>query len=85
MLHTKAMTIDEDIAFIGSSNFDIRSFALNFEINLVFYGSDLTTQLLAQQDEYIRQSELLNPRRWRRRPGSSKTIQNLAKILSPLL
>ena len=38
LLHAKTMCIDDSIAFIGSSNFDIRSFALNFEINLLFYG-----------------------------------------------
>lgn len=85
LLHTKAMTIDDDIAFIGSSNFDIRSFALDFEINLVFYGPHLARQLRSQQNEYITQSQLLVPRQWRRRSRSRKTLQNLAKILSPLL
>jgi len=30
LLHAKSMTIDDSLAFLGSSNFDIRSFALNF-------------------------------------------------------
>ena len=36
LLHAKSMTIDDSLAFLGSSNFDIRSFALNFEINIIF-------------------------------------------------
>jgi len=36
LLHAKSMTIDDSLAFLGSSNFDIRSFALNFEINVIF-------------------------------------------------
>lgn len=35
LLHAKSMTIDDTLAFLGSSNFDIRSFALNFEINVI--------------------------------------------------
>ncbi len=36
MLHTKAMLVDDDLAMIGSANFDHRSFRLNFEICLMF-------------------------------------------------
>ncbi|MBP5212978.1 MAG: cardiolipin synthase, partial [Pyramidobacter sp.] len=35
LLHSKTMTVDEDLGFVGSSNFDIRSFSLNFEINMI--------------------------------------------------
>ncbi len=49
LLHAKTMSIDDSIAFIGSSNFDIRSFALNFEINLLFYGAKSPNQLRAQR------------------------------------
>ena len=36
MLHTKALLVDEDEAIIGTSNFDTRSFSLNFEIVMLF-------------------------------------------------
>ncbi len=40
ILHSKTMTVDHSLAFLGTSNFDIRSFALNFELNLVLYGTE---------------------------------------------
>ena len=36
-LHAKHVTIDDDIAWIGSSNMDLRSFSLNAEIVLLAY------------------------------------------------
>lgn len=36
MLHTKALLVDDEYAIIGTSNFDTRSFALNFEIVMLF-------------------------------------------------
>ena len=34
-LHAKHMSIDDDVALIGSSNLDIRSFALNAEVSVL--------------------------------------------------
>ncbi len=38
ILHAKHLSIDDDIAFIGSSNMDIRSFSLNAESSLLVRG-----------------------------------------------
>ena len=35
ILHSKHFTIDDDVAVIGSSNMDMRSFALNYEISML--------------------------------------------------
>ena len=33
VLHSKHFTVDDDVAVIGSSNMDMRSFALNYEVS----------------------------------------------------
>ena len=38
ILHSKHFSIDDDIAVIGSSNMDIRSFSLNMEVSLLVLG-----------------------------------------------
>ncbi len=38
ILHSKHLSIDDDVAVIGSSNMDIRSFALNAEVTLLVRG-----------------------------------------------
>ena len=85
LLHAKTMTVDGTVAFFGTSNFDIRSFALNFEVNLVLYGGQVVEDLCRQQDEYITASEQLLLEAWEKRPSLSVIGQNLAKLLSPLL
>jgi cardiolipin synthase A/B len=85
LLHAKTMSIDNSFAFIGSSNFDIRSFALNFEINLVFYGSEVSEKLRAAQNRYISNSVQLTREVWKQRPKIHKFLQNIAQLLSPLL
>ena len=85
LLHSKTMSIDGSLALIGSSNFDIRSFAINFEINLLFYGTDVTGRLRARQQQYIADSILLSAKDWQNRSSLQKVAQNVAKLLSPLL
>jgi cardiolipin synthase A/B len=40
VLHTKFMTVDDDVSVIGSSNMDLRSFHLDYEISLMVLGPD---------------------------------------------
>jgi cardiolipin synthase len=85
LLHSKTMSIDHAVAFLGTSNFDIRSFALNFEVNLLLYDKDVTERLRTEQQAYITDSIELTAEQWRERPMGQKILQNIAKLLSPLL
>ena len=38
ILHAKHFTIDDDVAVVGSSNLDMRSFTLNLEVSLMIRG-----------------------------------------------
>ena len=84
-LHAKHVTIDSAIAWIGTSNLDIRSFALNAEIVVLFYGGGLCNRLGEEQARYLRDGELLDAAEWQKRPLAMKIAENLARLLSPLL
>jgi cardiolipin synthase len=84
-LHAKHLSIDDSVAVIGTSNLDIRSFALNAELMLVIYDSDLVVRLAAEQKRYYTSSHLLTLATWEQRSFGAKVIQNLARLLSPLL
>jgi cardiolipin synthase len=45
--HSKLLTVDALWCFIGSANWDMRSFRLNFEINIEVYHSSLVEQVSA--------------------------------------
>jgi cardiolipin synthase len=84
-LHAKHVSIDSDVALIGSSNMDIRSFQLNNEISLLIYDSGLTNQLAVEQERYFVGSELLTREEWDKRSSAVRLLENLARLLSPLL
>jgi cardiolipin synthase A/B len=50
-LHAKTISIDSEICSIGSTNIDIRSFSINYEINAVLYSGRLAREL---EDDFER-------------------------------
>jgi len=84
-LHAKCVTVDDSIAWIGSSNLDIRSFALNAEVVVLFYDARVCARVAEEQARYLRDGEMLNLDEWRKRPAAIKVAENLARLLSPLL
>jgi cardiolipin synthase len=85
ILHSKTMTVDQDLAFLGTSNFDIRSFALNFELNLVLYGRGETEAIRKAQDGYIASSRRLTSDAWKERSRAVRVLHGVTKLFSPLL
>jgi cardiolipin synthase len=84
-LHAKCVTIDDTIAWIGSSNLDIRSFALNAEVVVLLYDQGVCATLGREQARYLRDGEMLELQRWQERRLGIKVAENLARLLSPLL
>lgn len=85
ILHAKTMTVDDTLALVGSGNFDNRSFYLNFELNLLMYGEPVTKALLGLQRGLLDECVRLDPDTWRQRPFLRRTVDDMAKLLSPLL
>jgi cardiolipin synthase len=84
-LHAKHVTIDDEIALVGSTNMDIRSFALNAEINLVVYDRSVVRELRRLQESYFANSERLNPAGWKKRPLADRVAQNTARLMDSFL
>ena len=84
-LHAKHLSIDDDLVVIGSSNLDRRSFALNSEISVLFYGHDVATRLHVIERQYFANAHLLTAEEWQKRPWHSKVIQNTARLMDELL
>jgi cardiolipin synthase len=85
LIHVKALTVDDGFAMLGTANFDIRSFYLNFELNLLSYDADLNGLLRFYQANYIQQSKELDWSDWRGRGIVQQWGAQFAKLLSPLL
>jgi cardiolipin synthase A/B len=84
-LHAKHMTVDRSVALIGSTNIDIRSFALNCEASVLVYDEAVVRALEAVQARYIAGSSVLEPAAWAARPLGTKVAQNAARLADSLL
>jgi cardiolipin synthase len=84
-LHAKLLTIDDDLALIGSTNMDIRSFALNAEINVLIYDRQLVERLKEVQDDYFKNSDELTLADWQKRSALQKVVQNTARLMDSFL
>ena len=84
-LHAKHLSIDDDVVLVGSSNIDIRSFALNAEVSLLVYDAAVMNQLRAIHDRYFANSDLLTREVWEQRSVIARTSQNIARLADSLL
>ena len=85
MLHAKTLTVDNAFALLGSSNLDIRSFYLNFELNVLLYGPEVTRRLRAVQLSYTAEASAIDLDAWSKRPHLRRFVDSAASLLSPLL
>jgi cardiolipin synthase len=84
VLHAKHFTIDDDVAVIGSSNMDMRSFSLNLEISVLVRGERFVDALRGVQDAYRSQSRELDLDEWLGRTRRSQVLDNVARLTAAL-
>tara|TARA_R110002126_G_scaffold211259_2_gene357818 strand:+ start:2274 stop:3827 length:1554 start_codon:yes stop_codon:yes gene_type:complete len=85
LLHAKTMTVDRQLAYVGSANLDRRSFEINFEISTMLYDSDFASHLRLLQRTYMDSTIAIHPERWMQRRWYNRVGQNAAGLLGPLL
>jgi cardiolipin synthase len=83
MLHAKALLLDGTSCVLGSSNFDYRSFRLNFELCVLFEDAGLSARLTEVLNRDLDLSEEIVGRRYR--PFRSRLAEAGARLLSPIL
>ena len=84
MLHSKALLVDDNLAILGSANFDQRSFRLNFEASMLIDDAPFTatlSELLSREFDDARpvRADRAQPLLTRRLPEA------MARLLAPLL
>lgn len=85
LLHAKTITVDRQIALIGSANLDARSFWLNFEITAFIYDDDFASQVRFMQADYLAHSTEVELAAWQNRSSLAVFRDNTAQLLGPLL
>lgn len=83
VLHTKALLVDDDCVLLGSANFDMRSFRLNFEVCAAIYDTAAAALLAHQFERDFSQSRRVA--RPRRVDPLRRLAEAGARLLSPVL
>ncbi|MFL6047966.1 MAG: phospholipase D-like domain-containing protein [Propionibacteriaceae bacterium] len=84
ILHAKHLSIDDDVAVIGSSNLDIRSLSLHMELSVLVHGAEFTAAMRAVEDDYRSKSRQVVLEDWLRRPTRDRIFDNLMRLTSSL-
>ncbi len=84
-LHAKNICVDGVASSIGSANFDIRSFRLDFEVNAFIYDESTTKKLeeIFVKDMYL--CSELTPDIYLQRPFTIKIKESVSRLLSDIL
>ena len=81
MMHAKTMTVDGQVANVGSANFNSRSLNCDEEINMVIFDQSIVRTLDRHFDEDLERGVRIDPSRWRRRSVLQRVKE---KLVAPL-
>lgn len=84
-MHAKTIVVDDHIASVGTCNFDIRSFKLNFEVNAFIYDNIEATNLRHIFEEDMMYSRELSAKRYDNRATIIKIKEAISRLFSPVL
>ena len=83
--HAKAMLIDDCWVFMGSSNCDVRSFRLNFELDLLIESGDFPAVIRKQFLTELRKSVEITLPEFQKRSKARKLAEAVCALISPVL
>lgn len=84
-MHSKIIIVDDELASIGTSNMDMRSFHLNFEVNAFLYRTGSTETLVADYKNDLCHSKQIDYSEFEQRSIWLRLLESTSRLLSPLL
>jgi cardiolipin synthase len=84
-MHAKTIVFDGQLAMVGTSNMDIRSFDLNFEVNAIVYDKEIAEKLQETFYDDLKDSIRVDTLDWGNRTAIRKLTEKAFRLISPLL
>ena len=84
-LHQKVVLVDDDLAGVGTANFDNRSFRLNFEITLLFADKDCVHDIEVMLNNDFSRCRKMEMKDIEHRPVWFRLLTRIARLFSPVL
>ncbi|QSZ66371.1 cardiolipin synthase [Methanofollis aquaemaris] len=83
-IHAKTIVVDGTAGSVGSANWDVRSFKLNFEANAFFYDANVGGEM---KKRFVRDLEVcteITPERYAARSRWVRMKESVSRLFSPL-
>ena len=84
-MHSKSIVVDDELGSIGTTNMDIRSFKLNYEVNALFYDQDTCHEM---KNVFLTDLSKCKEYTWNDHQNTKFLIKfrnSIARLLSPIL
>lgn len=75
MMHAKVIMVDDELACIGSANFNHRSMLKDDEINLVMIDENVCKELFNHFEEDLEESNRVTNFRWKKRDALKRALE----------
>ncbi len=85
LMHAKTMSVDSCWATVGSTNLDVRSLELNFEVGAVFYGEAMAKRIEEIFEQDLARSLPVELDEWKQRGLLKRLTENTCRLFSPML
>ena len=79
-LHAKSVMVDREVALIGSTNMDYRTFQLHYECGVLLYHMPVVEDLLEDMDDTMAKSARYTLEEWNHRPWIRRTFGSLLRL-----
>lgn len=84
-LHAKGIVVDDRVLCYGTANMDIRSFALNFEVNAVLYDRNKAKEMTGYFKKDLDKCTRITKSMYTSRKPGLRVKEQVCRLLSPLL
>lgn len=84
-LHAKTLVVDGTVSTVGTANFDMRSFKLNFEIIAIIYDSLKSAELKNSFEDDTKYSLQITPELYMQRGFTIRIKESISRLLSAIL
>ena len=79
-IHAKSVMVDREVALIGSTNMDYRTFQLHYECGVLLYHMPAVEDLLEDMDRVMSESALYTLKEWNQRPWYRRFSASLLRL-----
>jgi cardiolipin synthase A/B len=84
-MHAKTIIVDNEICSVGTANLDIRSFQLNYEVNMLIYDKTVAENLNKQFAIDVTSCHEMTLEEYYKKGALEKFRNSLARLFAPLM